>query len=90
MRIRKIHYYDIFAKQFDSLPVEIKRKVVKQELLLKENPFHPSLRLHKLRGRLDGFWSISIDMKYRLIFSIIDKETVLFHSVGVHAIYEDF
>ncbi|MFA6305479.1 MAG: type II toxin-antitoxin system mRNA interferase toxin, RelE/StbE family [Candidatus Gracilibacteria bacterium] len=88
MQIKKIHYYEVFEKQFESLPAQIKTKAVKKELLLRENPFHPSLRLHKLKGRLDGHWSIYIDMKYRLIFRIIDKETVLFHSIGTHAIYD--
>jgi len=90
MQIKKIHYYNVFEKQFESLPVHIKTKVIKKEILFKENPFHPSLNLHKLKGRLAGHWSIYIDMKYRLIFRIIDNENILFHSIGTHAIYNDF
>lgn len=28
----------------------------------------PSHRLHKLSGKLEGFWSISINMQWRIIF----------------------
>lgn len=28
----------------------------------------PSNQLHKLTGRLKGFWSVSINMKYRIVF----------------------
>lgn len=28
----------------------------------------PSNRLHKLKGTLKGYWSVSINMKYRIIF----------------------
>jgi len=30
--------------------------------------FPPSHRLHKLDGDLKGFWSISVNMQYRIIF----------------------
>ena len=28
----------------------------------------PSNRLHKLKGQMKGYWSVSINMKYRIIF----------------------
>lgn len=28
----------------------------------------PSNRLHKLKGKLKAYWSVSINMKYRIIF----------------------
>lgn len=43
--------------------------------ILGENPFHPSLRLHKLKGGLADYYSISINIEYRIImeFAIIDN-----------------
>jgi len=58
-------------------------------MLFKENPFHLSLRLHKLKGKLEGLWSISIDMKHRIIFKSLEDGVILFVSIGMHAIYED-
>ena len=36
--------------------------------LLGKNPFHPSLRLHALEGRLQGLFSIGLNLKYRIKF----------------------
>ncbi|MEK9132444.1 MAG: type II toxin-antitoxin system RelE/ParE family toxin [Patescibacteria group bacterium] len=87
MLIKEIRYNDAFAKQFSGLPRIIQLKACKKEAIFRKNPFHPSLRLHKLKGKLDGLWSISIDMSYRIIFKPLENGVILFVSVGVHAIY---
>lgn len=89
MRIKEIFYTINFKNQFKLLPEEIKKKAVKTGALFRSNPFYPSLRLHKLKGRLAGAWSVSIDQKYRIIFKPLEDGDVLFASVGLHAIYND-
>jgi len=89
MQIKEIHYNNQFEDQFLALPKTVQKKALKKEKLFRENPFHPSLRLHKLKGKLEGLWSISIDMKYRIIFKPLEDGVVLFISVGMHAIYEE-
>jgi mRNA-degrading endonuclease YafQ of YafQ-DinJ toxin-antitoxin module len=44
--------------------------------LLETNPFHPSLRLHKLQGRLSELHSVSINIAYgiSIFFFIIKKD----------------
>lgn len=88
MLVKAIHYNQDFANQFRRLPGVIQKKAAKTEILFRNNPFHPSLRLHKLEGNLKGLWSISIDMKYRIIFKPLENGVILFVSVGLHAIYE--
>ena len=46
--------------------------------LLEANPYHNSLRLHKLTGKLKGLSSVSINDKYRITieFIIDDKEII--------------
>lgn len=53
--------------------------------LLEINPHHPSLRLHKLQGNLNGFFSISIDLSYRILidFIIMENEIILL-DIGTH------
>lgn len=53
--------------------------------LLEINPHHPSLRLHVLKGKLDGLYSVSINLKYRITLDMIitDKEIILVN-VGDH------
>lgn len=89
MKVKEIHYNADFEKQFSSFPKSIQKKACKCEGLFRENPFHPSLRLHKLKGNLEGLWSISIDRKCRIVFKPMDDGVILFVSIGVHSIYED-
>jgi len=53
--------------------------------ILQYNPQHPSLRLHKLKGKLNQFSSVSINMSYRIIvdFIIIDDVIILI-DIGSH------
>lgn len=53
--------------------------------LLELNPHHPSLRLHALRGKLDGLYSISINLKFRITLELIvtDQEIILVN-IGDH------
>ena len=60
-------------------------KYEKTMFLLESNPFHPSLRLHKLQGSLKEFHSVSIDMDYRILldFIVVDKQIILV-DIGSH------
>ena len=53
--------------------------------LLEVNPHHPSLRLHNLKGRLNGLQRVSINLKYRISLDMIvtDNEIILVN-VGDH------
>jgi len=53
--------------------------------LLEINPFHPSLRLHKLTGRLSDLYSVSINISYRITLElIIEKHTIIPVHIGTH------
>ncbi|MEA1880647.1 MAG: type II toxin-antitoxin system mRNA interferase toxin, RelE/StbE family [Campylobacterota bacterium] len=53
--------------------------------LIQRNPHHPSLRLHKLQGKLNAFSSVSINMKYRIVIDfIILEEVIILVDVGSH------
>lgn len=84
----KIYYSSKFAKEYRRLPTQIKRKAEKQEKIFRKDPFYPILKTHKLTGRLKEFWAFSIDFHYRIIFEFVDQQTIWFHSVGTHEIYE--
>jgi len=88
MQVHRILYEAPFQKQFRKLPLPIQQRAVKTEKLFRINPFHPSLRLHELKGKLEGLWSISITTSYRIIFGALDNGDVLFISIGTHSIYE--
>ncbi len=53
--------------------------------ILEQDPYHPSLRIHKLRGKLSEFYSISINMEYRLIIDFIIKDDeIILIDIGTH------
>ena len=73
-------------KSFIKKHPDLKEKYKKTLLLLKVNPYHPSLRLHKLQGTLKEYHSISINLNYRIVLELLitDKEIILL-SVGKHS-----
>jgi len=73
-----------FLKRHPEL-IERYKKVLK---LLETNPNHPSLRLHKLRGKFAGKYSVSITMSYRIILAfVITEKGIVLIDVGSHDVY---
>ncbi len=73
------------AARFLKRHPDIESIYAKALRLLEANPYHPSLRLHPLKGRLEGLHSVSINMSYRVTLEMIitDKEIILVN-VGDH------
>ena len=59
-------------------------RIEKQILLFEESPKHPSLRTHKLSGKLQEMWSISITLNIRMAYVLLDQNTALFVKIGTH------
>ena len=54
-------------------------------LLMEADPFHPSLRLHLLKGKLKDLHSVSIDMQYRISIEFyIDDNRIVPVNIGTH------
>ena len=74
-----------FSSHFKkSLKKKIKRNPVLEEVFLEKlklfcsNPFHPSLRTHKLTGELNKLHSFSLGYDLRVIFYFVRKSEVIF------------
>lgn len=53
--------------------------------LLEINPFHPSLRLHRLKGSLNELHSISINISYRITMEfILNDRQIIPIDIGSH------
>lgn len=83
----KIYYHPQFLKSYKLLDSKIKRRAEFKEKIFKNNPFHSSLKTHKLSGRLKNQWSFSIDNKNRILFEF-DNDSVIFLDIGTHEIYK--
>lgn len=73
------------AKRFAKKHPELAGQYRKVLYLLKENPQHPSLRLHLLKGQLQEVHSVSINMSYRITLELLitEKEIILIN-IGSH------
>jgi mRNA-degrading endonuclease YafQ of YafQ-DinJ toxin-antitoxin module len=73
------------AKKFLPKHPEIHAQYRKTLQLLELNPYHPSLRLHRLEGRLKGLSSVSINMSYRIVLELeIKEKEIILVNVGSH------
>jgi mRNA-degrading endonuclease YafQ of YafQ-DinJ toxin-antitoxin module len=63
----------------------LRQQYLKTLQLLEANPYHPSLRLHALSGRLAGVHSVSINLSYRITLELlIQDERIIPVNVGDH------
>ena len=53
--------------------------------VLELNPHHPSLRLHRLKGKLSDLHSVSINISYRITITfLITEKAIVPIDVGSH------
>lgn len=73
------------AKRFARKHPELKKQYLRTLQLLELNPHHPSLRLHALKGRLQGLHSVSINISYRITIEfIIEDDLIVPVNIGTH------
>ena len=70
-----------FFKKHKNLYPQYKKTIE----ILQHNPYHSSLRIHKLKGKMNRFSSVSITMKYRIVvdFIVLDDVIILI-DIGSH------
>ena len=72
-------------KRFFKRHPEMVDRYDKMVHILTINPSHPSLRLHKLKGNLKEYYSVSITMEYRMVIDFIIKDdTIIPIDIGNH------
>ena len=76
-------------KRYAKSRPDLKENITKALKLLHENPSHPSLNTHMLRGKQNGIWSCSAGYDCRIIFVYQkNRETkgneILLLNLGTH------
>ena len=75
--------YIKLARKFPKKHPQIHNQYRKTLELLELNPYHPSLRLHSLQGRISGLSSVSINISYRIVLEIIiEGDEILLVNIG--------
>ena len=73
------------VKKFIKKHPELISQYEKTLKLLELNPVHPSLKLHKLSGKLSELHSVSINISYRIsIYFLIEKDKIIPVDIGSH------
>ncbi|CAG1023458.1 hypothetical protein DOJK_02368 [Patescibacteria group bacterium] len=77
--------YEQKLAKFLKTHTELIKPYTKTIKLLELDPYHPSLRLHKLEGRLKDLYSVSINLKYRIVINfIIENQQIILIDINNH------
>jgi len=82
-----VGYKPAFIRSYKKLPVDLQEEVKVRVALFCEQPEHPSLRVHRLKGPMKGQWSFSVNYAYRIVFIYTQKTSVVLLAVGNHDVY---
>ena len=85
-RIIYTESYNRRARKFLKKHPDVLKQYEKTLSLLELNPYHPSLRMHRLKGKLGDLHSVSINMSYRItIILLITDKAIVPVDIGSHA-----
>ncbi len=77
--------YEKRARRFLKRHPDLRGQYKKTLLLIEADPYHPSLRLHSLSGKLSGLYSVSINLSYRITLDfLIEEGTIIPVNIGGH------
>jgi addiction module RelE/StbE family toxin len=87
MKPKKVKYSPTFFKALKKFPKSQLKFLALKEKIFLEDPFDPRLKTHKLRGELKNHYSFSVSYHWRIVFHFQDENTIIFDTVGTHAVY---
>jgi len=80
-----ILYSEKFKKNFKKLPQKIKDQFETRLDIFIKDPSNSILKIHPLKGYLTGLRAFSITGDYRVIYRILNQESVKFINIGTHS-----
>ncbi len=85
-----LSYASSFLKQVKKCDSCLQEEVFTAVELFQQNPPppHPSLKTHKLQGKLAGRWSFPVNYKIRIVFEYLSEESVVLLAIGSHDVYK--
>ncbi len=87
-KISKSHATPYFEDKFRKLPTNLQKIASRKIILFENNPSHPGLNTHKLKGALSHFWAFYITKSYRVLFRFLKNNVVIYYDVDTHDIYK--
>lgn len=74
-----------FKQQYKKLPTKIQSQFDERLKLFLIDQTNPLLRLHPLRGKYAGYYSINISGDLRALFYREGNEVIIFSLIGTHS-----
>ena len=78
-----------FQRQFSKQEEDLKEEILEKLELLKDKLNHQTLKVYKLKGKLSGRYSFSVNYRIRIIFNFLDKDEIILLAVGDHDVYRN-
>jgi len=83
--IRLSNSYRRKAKKFFAKHPELLGKYKSITLLLRDDPYHPQLRLHRLQGSLSHLYAVRLTYAYRISLEFeIKEDQIILINIGSH------
>jgi mRNA-degrading endonuclease RelE of RelBE toxin-antitoxin system len=76
-----------FIRAYKKLSPPLQQEVRERIALFRSYSNHPFLKIHKLKGPLEGRMSFSVNYRYRVVFVVIAPEEAVLDAVGDHDVY---
>lgn len=90
MKPKSIIIDSSFEKKFDKykkhLTEKERAKLRKKFEIFRDDIFDKRLKTHKLKGGLGDYYAFSLSYRDRLVFKIIDDESVYLIEIGSHEV----
>ena len=85
----EIGYRPSFIRQLNTLEPDLREEVIETIEEFRNPLNHRHLRVHALSGKLKGFYSFSVNYRYRIVFTWVGKgkQLAAFAAVGDHDLY---
>ena len=80
-----IQYLPKFKKQYQKLPIKLQQQFDARLRLFMADPSAPQLRVHPLRGKYTGYWSMNVNGDLRALYVKRGDEIVIFALIGTHS-----
>lgn len=78
-------HFDRRAAKFTRTHPELKKHLAKVLRDLESDPFQPYLRLHALKGALEGLHAVSVTKAYRMTLTLrVSKKEIILLDIGTH------
>jgi mRNA interferase YafQ len=80
-----IRFHRNFDKSYKKLKISENKKIKEKLLLFIQNPYHPLLNNHPLKGKYLDYRSINISGDLRAIYKLVSDNEVIFVEIDSHS-----